>query len=192
MKKIFSLAVVAVVALSASAQNIQFGVKGGLNASSLSNIEDAVGKLGFNAGVTADYQLAGSLYVLSGLEYTTKGAEISIPGSIQDYTSTLSYLQLPIHAGYKISIADDTRLVLHAGPYLAYALSAKTKVGSKKTDIIDDMNRFDAGLGVGAKAELGKISVGLGVDYGLTTINKNTEDGKNRNVNASLSVGYKF
>ncbi len=54
------------------------------------------------------------------------------------------------------------------------------------------MNRFDAGLGVGAKAELGKISVGLGVDYGLTTINKNTEDGKNRNVNASLSVGYKF
>ncbi len=192
MKKIFSLAVVAVVALSASAQNIQFGVKGGLNASSLSNIEDAVGKLGFNAGVTADYQLAGSLYVLSGLEYTTKGAEISIPGSIQDYTSTLSYLQLPIHAGYKMSIADNTRLVLHAGPYLAYALSAKTKAGSEKTNVINDTNRFDAGLGGGAKVELGKISVGLGVDYGLTTVNKDTEGGKSRNMNASLSVGYKF
>ncbi len=192
MKKIFSLAVVAVVALSASAQNIQLGIKGGLNASNLSNINDTEAKIGFNAGVTADYQLAESLYVLSGLEYTTKGAEISIPGSIQDYTSTLSYLQLPIHAGYKMSIADNTRLVLHAGPYLAYALSAKTKAGSEKTNVINDTNRFDAGLGGGAKVELGKISVGLGVDYGLTTVNKDTEGGKSRNMNASLSVGYKF
>ncbi len=192
MKKIFSLAVVAVVALSASAQNIQLGIKGGLNASNLSNINDTEAKIGFNAGVTADYQLAESLYVLSGLEYTTKGAKFSVSGSTQEYSSTLSYLQLPIHAGYKMSIADNTRLVLHAGPYLAYALSAKTKAGSEKTDIIDGMNRFDAGLGGGAKVELGKISVGLGVDYGLTTVNKDTEGGKNRNMNASLSVGYKF
>ncbi len=192
MKKIFSLAVVAVVALSASAQNIQLGIKGGLNASNLSNINDTEAKIGFNAGVTADYQLAESLYVLSGLEYTTKGAKFSVSGSTQEYSSTLSYLQLPIHAGYKMSIADNTRLVLHAGPYLAYALSAKTKAGSEKTDIIDGMNRFDAGLGGGAKVELGKISVGLGVDYGLTTVNKDTEGGKSRNMNASLSVGYKF
>ncbi len=191
MKKIFSLAVVAVVALSASAQNIQFGVKGGLNMSNISNTGlDSKAKIGFNVGVTADYQVSKDLYVLSGLEYITKGEKYKIEGG--DASLNLAYMQLPIHAGYKISIADDTRLVLHAGPYLAYALSAKTKVGSKKTNIIDDMNRFDAGLGVGAKAELGKISVGLGVDYGLTTINKNTEDGKNRNVNASLSVGYKF
>ncbi len=181
----------AVVALSASAQNIQFGVKGGLNASSLSNIEDAVGKLGFNAGVTADYQLAESLYVLSGLEYTVKGSKFS-DVEVSSGSFNLSYLQLPIHAGYKMSIADNTRLVLHAGPYLAYALSAKTKAGSEKTDIIDGMNRFDAGLGGGAKVELGKISVGLGVDYGLTTVNKDTEGGKSRNMNASLSVGYKF
>ncbi len=192
MKKIFSLAVVAVVALSASAQNIQLGIKGGLNASNLSNINDTEAKIGFNAGVTADYQLAESLYVLSGLEYTTKGAKFSVSGSTQEYSSTLSYLQLPIHAGYKMSIADNTRLVLHAGPYLAYALSAKTKAGSEKTNVINDTNRFDAGLGGGAKVELGKISVGLGVDYGLTTVNKDTEGGKNRNMNASLSVGYKF
>lgn len=191
MKKIFSLAVVAVVALGASAQNIQFGVKGGLNISNLTKASNSKAKIGFNAGVTADYQLAENLYVLSGLEYTTKGAKFS-DVEVSSASFNLNYLQLPIHAGYKMSIADDTRLVLHAGPYLAYALSAKTKVGSKKADIIDGINRFDAGLGIGAKVELGKISVGLGVDYGLTTINKDAKNGKNRNMNAGLSVGYKF
>lgn len=192
MKKIFSLAVVAVVALSASAQNIQFGVKGGLNISNLTKASNSKAKIGFNAGVTADYQLAENLYVLSGLEYTTKGAKFTTSEATEDASTNLGYLQLPIHAGYKMSIADDTRLVLHAGPYLAYALSAKNKVGSEKTDIIDGINRFDAGLGIGAKVELGKISVGLGVDYGLTTVNKDTKNGKNRNMNAGLSVGYKF
>lgn len=192
MKKIFSLAVVAVVALGASAQNIQFGVKGGLNISNLTKASNSKAKIGFNAGVTADYQLAESLYVLSGLEYTTKGAKFTASELSVDASTNLGYLQLPIHAGYKMSIADDTRLVLHAGPYLAYALSAKTKAGSEKTDIIDGINRFDAGLGIGAKVELGKISVGLGVDYGLTTVNKDTKNGKNRNMNAGLSVGYKF
>ncbi len=191
MKKIFSLAVVAVVALSASAQNIQFGVKGGLNMSNISNTGlDSKAKIGFNVGVTADYQVSKDLYVLSGLEYITKGEKYQIEN--RDASLNLAYLQLPIHAGYKITIADDTRLVLHAGPYLAYALSAKTKVSGESTDIINDINRFDAGLGIGAKAELGKISVGLGVDFGFLKVNKSAQDKDNKNMNASLSVGYKF
>jgi len=111
---------------------------------------------------------------------------------------SLGYIQLPIHIGYKTQISEGTKLVLHAGPYVAYAAKGTLKSGGVSVDWfdknIDDLykpKRFDAGLGIGAGLEFDKIAVGLGVDYGLLDIMKSSSVSA-KTINASLSLGYKF
>lgn len=194
----------ATIGASAQSSPLQFGVKAGANLSNWSgDINDTDAKFGFNVGVTVDYAFNTNWYLMSGLEFTTKGAKIDL---ITDYTGEYAtakltgnamYLQLPIHAGYKLPIAENTNLVFHAGPYLAYGVGGKvtTKIdgfGKVKDDFFGDhsFKRFDFGLGFGAGVEFGKINAGLGYDFGLVNINQGI--GTVRNMNGYLSVGYKF
>ncbi|MBB4037088.1 hypothetical protein GGR21_003003 [Dysgonomonas hofstadii] len=212
------IAVAVLVGMSANAQEkpLTFGVKAGMSLSNFNGDLDMDAKIGFNAGVTMDYALAPDLYLLTGLDFTTKGAK---DGDDFKMKLNLSYLQLPIHVGYKLNISENTRLNLHAGPYLAYAVSGKWKVkeggvegsidafGDEVDAVGLKMKRFDFGLGLGVGVEFGQFNVGLGYDLGLLNIadfGKNVEideegtitvDASNfkvRNMNAYLTVGYKF
>ncbi len=193
------VAIALLIGVSASAQDtpITFGVKVGANLSNFSGDLDMDAKFGFNAGVTLDYAFTPDVYLLTGLEFTTKGAKIK--EGDESLTMNPMYLQLPVHVGYKLTVADNTRLVFHAGPYVAYGLGGKTTVKiagiKEKGDFFGSeeeggAKRFDFGVGLGVGAEFGKIGVGLGYDFGL--LNMARGDGKVRNMNAYLTVGYKF
>jgi hypothetical protein len=197
---------------------VRFGVKAGVNLSNFTGdlYQDAKNRVGFNAGITMDYAFTENWYLMTGLEFTTKGAKAvfteSIPGvasAKETYKMSPSYLELPIHAGYKLGLSESTNLVLHAGPYLAYGLGGKVKYDGKSVSENgvsqasaesnffgkDGMaNRFDFGLGIGAGLEFGNIGVDLGYDFGLVNITKKMEGIKptTRTANAYLSVGYKF
>lgn len=191
-----------IITTNVSAQiPVSFGLKAGVNLSEIQKLEDDV-KVGFNFGLTADLQLTDNFYLLSGLELTTKGAKGKSYNLADEQGVTYTnvklntmYLQLPVHAGYKLEIAPTIKLVFRAGPYLAYGIDGKIKgeAGNKSLDIDffgDDTNRFDFGIGGAVGAEFAdKITVSLGADQGLTKIFK---DGKQKNRSASLSVGYKF
>ena len=104
------------------------------------------------------------------------------------------YIQLPIHAGYKLDLTPGTKLVFRAGPYLAYGVGGKIKSDAKLFEdqdfFGDDTNRFDFGIGGAVGVEfLNKINVSLGADHGLTKVFKDT---KIKNRAAYISVGYKF
>lgn len=188
--------IIAGISLSAQDKKFTFGVKAGLNMSSISgDISDTKVRFGYNVGVTADYAINQNWYILSGLEYTTKGVNGSDGESIH-----AAYIQLPVHAGYKLEVAPGTKLIFHAGPYLAYGTNGNTEItvfqlgdlsfgGKAKT--FDIFRRFDAGLGLGIGAEFGKFGVDLGWDYGLVNM---VEEGKGslRTGNAYLSASYKF
>jgi hypothetical protein len=202
MKKTILTAALALAAIFgtnsyAQTSSAQLGVKGGINFANFTGDADgAKAKVGFNLGLTVDYKLAASVYLLSGLEYTLKGCKVEESGA--SVSLGLGYIQLPVHIGYKTEISQGTNLVLHAGPYFAYAAKGTLKSGGVSVnwfdENVDDIfkpKRFDAGLGIGAGLEFGKIAVGLGVDYGLLDIDKSS-DGSLRNINTSLSVGYKF
>ncbi|MDR1882511.1 MAG: PorT family protein [Prevotella sp.] len=201
MKTIFKTNLVIIALLLAMGINAQdkpltFGIKAGANLSNLGgdDTEDLSAKAGFNAGVTLDFALASDLYLLTGLEYSTKGTKNG------DVKLNLGYLQLPVHLGYKLEVVDGTKLVFHAGPYLGYAASGQWKAEGVSIDAFGDevdqlevtkLKRFDFGLGLGVGAELGKIGVGLGYDFGLANL-FDTSEAKVRNMNAYLTVGYKF
>lgn len=203
MLKATVLAVSLLIGISASAQDspIQFGVKAGLNLSNFGGKagDDLDAKIGFNVGVTVDYALTEDVYLLSGLELTTKGAKLSESGA--KLTFNPMYLQLPIHAGYKLAIAEGTKLVFHAGPYLAYGIGGKAKLtGAGDEDYKIDFfgseeeggaKSFDFGVGLGVGAEFGQINAGLGYDFGLANISR-SDDAKLKTQNAYLTVGYKF
>lgn len=197
---------------------ITFGVKGGVNLSNFGGdgADGMDAKIGFNVGLTVDYALTQDLYLLTGLEFTMKGGkdEGSVSMIHPDY-GTISfsgkendnpmYLQIPIHLGYKLAVTDATKIVFRAGPYVAYGIGGKTKVEGKfikdgtTIDLDGDSDffgkdmakRFDFGLGLGVGAEFGKIGATLGYDFGLANIAP-SGGGKVRNMNAYLTLGYKF
>lgn len=93
----------------------------------------------------------------------------------------------------RFNVANNTNLVVTAGPYLACGVAGKAKAGgeSVKTFSNDglDFKRFDAGLGVGVALEFGKIIAGLDGQFGLVDVQK---VGNPKNMNFSIIVGYKF
>lgn len=207
------------IGMNAQEKALQFGVKAGANLSNFNgDVDDNKAKVGFNVGVTVDYALTSNLYLLSGLEFTTKGAKSQhTEVYVDEYenisftnvkeTVNLTYLELPVHIGYKLLVGQNTRIIFHGGPYIAYGLGGKYK--TKYSAIYDDekedsfgknaLKRLDFGLGAGAGVEFGQINVGLGYDFGLTNIARKYYDSddqlinnKVRNMNGYLTVGYKF
>ena len=184
------------VATAASAQ-VSFGIQGGANLSNL-NIEglSTSSKFGFNAGVLADFGLTHDMGIRSGLHFTTKGAKHEL-GPIET-TINLMYLQIPVHFAYKIDVMPGTRIVFHGGPYVAYGIGGSISINVPgESDSIeafgDDggFDRFDFGLGIGVGFEFGRFLTGIGWDMGLLNIS-NSDEGTARNMNAHLTVGFRF
>lgn len=202
------------------AQSASLSIKGGLNMSNFygDNLSKKNMKPGFHIGVGADLEFTPTIALQTGLLFTTKGAKyhydfpLKAVGEIE-YNVTANYIQMPIHLAYKLEVTPGTKVVFHAGPYLAYGVGGKSKIVSNytqdKEQFIGEQERntfgkgfgfkpFDSGLGVGIGAEFGMITVDLGWDMGLVNIARTTKVGettynhKIKNQSAYLSLGYKF
>lgn len=199
------------------AQSASLNIKGGLNLSNFygDNLSDKNMKPGFHIGVGADLEFVTNISLQTGLSFTSKGAkytyDVPVVGDVE-YNVTANYIQLPIHLAYKIDVTPDTKLFIHAGPYIAYGISGKRNIESKYSADLDKFfgdqevntfdkkygyKRFDAGVGLGVGAEFSLIFIDLGWDLGLTNIGRKIEalptyKPNVKNHSAYLSVGYKF
>jgi len=176
-----------------------FGVKAGINFSNIGgDINNTEAKLGFNIGATLDYGLTSDIYLLTGLDLTSKGFKIKEDYSNSKTKAGLIYIQLPVHVGYKLIVSNDTEITFHIGPYMAYGIGGKYKKNLEglktegSTFDVFSFNRFDFGLGIGVQADFKNVGVGLGYDWGLSNISKIKEEGKIRNKNIYITLGYKF
>ena len=212
------IALLGVVSL-VSAQSAFLNVKGGLNMSNFygDNLNDKNMKSGFHIGVGADLEFLHNISLQTGLYYSSKGAKYTYSSAITEdveFNVSANYIQLPIHIAYKLDVSPGTKLVFHAGPYMAYGIGGKRKIDSKYTE---DLNQFfgknevdtfdkdwgfkpfDIGVGIGVGAEFGLIFIDLGWDMGLKDISrsalKNISKSNKvtaKNQSAYLSLGYKF
>ena len=184
------------------AQNTSFSIKGGVNMSNFygDELNDKNMKVGFHAGIGADFEFTPNMAIQSGLFFTSKGAKYTTDLVSTELNANANFIQLPLHFAYKIDVMPGTRVVLHAGPYVAYGIGGKTSAGSLEVDtfkddafldVLNGLKPFDAGLGLGVGAEFGRILVDIGWDMGLTNLSRvSGYDVKTQN--AYLSVGYKF
>ncbi len=200
-------------------QKIIIGPRVGLNISSLnlSNIESQndKSKIGFNVGVAVEFPIVRSFYINSGLFYTTKG--IKFDYSERDYsekeTYNAGYLEIPVYASYRLNFAEESQLQVNFGPYFAYGINGKVKWeendGGDKSRYEYDLfgcadpnsedekagiKRFDCGLGVGLGYTFNRIYLGINYQFGLVNIadKKEWDNGKIKNTNFNISLGYNF
>lgn len=215
MKKIVLVVLLAGWIFGGYAQEVKFGVKAGMNMTSLgSDFKDALEgfdqktKIGFHIGAFVDLGITENFYIQPGLYYSNKGAKFEAKEN-SDYKVkvNLSYLEIPILASYRFRLSDNMKLHINTGPYLAYGLGGKFKFEpSELEEAMDgdvkafdedegDLKRFDFGWSFGAGVNFSAVYVGLKYDLGFSNIAGDSYDEvdvKIHNRNFSVSVGYTF
>ncbi|MDI5897546.1 porin family protein [Flavobacterium yafengii] len=181
-KLIFTSLVITFMTLTnANAQeNVsKFGVKGGVNFSNLytDDVDDNNMLTGFNVGFFAKLPIANNIALQPEISYTGKGAELVYNNAFVSGTAQfkLDYIEVPL-----LLVVNVTKnFNIHAGPYAAYMVSAKTTNKSDSGSYnfednidTDDFNKFDAGLAGGVGIDLEPVSFGVRYNYGLTKIGK--------------------
>ena len=104
-----------------------------------------------------------------------------------------AYLQLPLWAGFKLRVTEDIALLFSLGPYFAYGLHGKSKMGSFEVDTFSDdmVKNFDCGAMSGVGLEWQNLNFGIGGESGMVNImQEGNSKAENRNV--TFFVGYKF
>ena len=186
MKKIFMMAVMAVAALTANAQQeagtFSIQPKAGLNVSSLSG-DGTKAKAGFTAGVEGMYQATEKFGVSLGVMYSMQGAKSKANSDIK---MNYGYINIPILANYYVVKG----LAIKAGIQPGFMTSAKYKIGDNSTDVKDRCKKFDFSIPVGVSYEIANVVFDARYNFGLTKTVKDVEKGKNGVF--QFTVGYKF
>ena len=189
----------AVEALKAQLFPVSFGFKAGMNLANFGGDTRSDAKLKYQFGTVVQANLPAGFYVVSGVEYTAKGAKARAENGTMTSFSP-HYLQVPVRLGYEVGVLPEVNLQFSAGPYFAYGIAGKAKIEGEKISMFgeDGLNydRQDFGVGVGVGVEFLRIAtVTLGCDFGLKDISRREGAytiGKVRNQNAYLTVGVKF
>lgn len=217
MKRITIIALLAVtVTLSASAQELRYGVTAGADITLPGKHFDS--RVGFHIGAKMEIGLpsiAEGLFLDATLSMTQKpmknswgfdtygqnGDQAPVEGW-GEQTLTPTYLQLALQPAYRFGIGNGFGLFVKGGPYVATGIFGNSKVkwntsdgthGSDKEGVFKHaMNRFDWGLGVAVGAEFGKhLQFTVGHDWGLKKLDKDGVSNLKHRV-LSLSLAYMF
>ncbi|MDR1756960.1 MAG: PorT family protein [Culturomica sp.] len=206
MKKM--MIVVALVAMSATAAFAQFsyGVKGGLNFSSVSNMDKLLGdntkmKPSFYLGAFAEYKVNDFFGISPELVYSRQGLAADVEMEYLGFEEEgdvktkyrLNYLNVTVLA--KFYVLEG--LSVDFGPQFGFLLSSKLYMeagGEDETEDMKDTNKgFDLSVGLGLTYNFNQFFVQGRYNLGLTDVAKDNEsDDKFRNNVIQFGVGYRF
>ena len=199
MNKKFHVLLLTVVLTGHYAQaQFSFGVRAGFNYTNFYDSEGCKFKPGFQAGVVGDLSVAPAFSIQPAILFATQGCKTeysNLASSSSDATTTLNYIQVPVHFQYKVDLSGP-KLFVQAGPFFGYGLGGKTKAGSNSVDIKmggdENLKAIDYGVSGGVGVQFGHIQVGVGYLLGLADIN-NTDFGHSvKNTGLSLALTYLF
>lgn len=181
------------------AQDVEFGVKGGLAISWLTNtvvtgLETVYPHNNFYAGGFATINVSDNFIIQPELIYAGKGHsdKSEVLGS---YNRRLGYLQVPVYAGYRLSRKNYTVM---AGPEFGYLLNSTTVVNGKPVNTTSECRRFNIALALQTNYMVtDNFGVDVKFDWGMNgTFKPNMYaekiSDKGRNVSLQIGVCYKF
>jgi hypothetical protein len=195
MKKLMTLVtVIGMIMVAQAQQDIRFGIKGGLNISSISgeDVENTDARTSFHGGIMIEIPINEKFSFQPELLYSSLG----IKENDDNAELRLNYLTLPLMAKYYV--ADN--FSLEAGPQIGILLSADAKVeGENEGGVEEIFKNFDAAInfGVGYKLDNG-LNFGARYNLGLIKIfdfdNSFIDDEEIKAYNSviQISVGYFF
>jgi len=168
MKKVIALVVfAAAMTLTAQAQGIKFGVKGGLNITKMTFSKDIVSsdnKTGFFVGPSLKLSLPLGFGADIAALYDERSADLdvglssSVPTGDEITKVKQKSIQVPINLRYNIGLGSSAAVYLAAGPQFGFPVSDKvydTKVGEYRLKDANLSINFGAGLTLLGHLELG-------------------------------------
>lgn len=197
IKKILVVCFLTLGVISASAQSTTWGIKAGLNVSSVDGVSYAKYVPGFHLGVVGQFLLVeggdapGTGFgIETGIGYSMLSNKVKTGASTGERNRVVknpgtyhsSYIQMPIKAFYKFSAGDNLFLYPTAGVYFAYGIGGSD-------DYFDSFQRFDVGIDLGLNMQYDHFTVGVAWERGLSKV---WENQKAYNNNAMVSLGYMF
>lgn len=189
MKKtmLFVAALFFMIGATTAQKRVYFGVKGGLNASSLSS-SGATQKLGFNAGALMHIHTNSNAWgIQPELIYSLEGAKIPVIGNNDKANLNLSYLNVPVLVQYMW----DNGFRVEAGPQFGFLVGAKSKLGSSNIDVKDNYNTFNFSVPVGL-GYLTRSGLGFDARYNIGVSNINKGSGTLRANTFQFGIFYQF
>ena len=173
MKKLVLILFAGISFAAAHAQGqVQFGIKGGLN---LSTVTVSNGFNGysyntlpnFNAGVFLKIPVVRFFSVQPEIYYSGQGFK-SDDGSGGEYSEHVNYLNIPVLARF----ATRSGVYLETGPQLGIKLSAKDKEQGVSTDISSAYNSADFSwvFGVGYKFPMSPVGIDFRYNAGIINV----------------------
>lgn len=205
MKRIILTAAAVFAFGLANAQEVEFGIKGGLN---LANFEgdleglEMKSKAGFHVGGFVAVKLSDKFTFQPEVMYSTQGAKADniqqdVNGTVYnaDVDFNLAYVNVPLMLKY---YAAD-KFNIEFGPQVGFLTAAKVKATvdgiSAEQDAKDQFESVDFGVNLGAGYDFTeKLSAGVRYNLGISNIAKTEpgDDSKVKNAVFSVSLGYKF
>ncbi|MBR4438940.1 MAG: PorT family protein [Bacteroidales bacterium] len=197
MKRILAIALIAAFAFAATANvaKAQFGIKGGIYTTKLSNINKDFkfkDNIGYQAGILYSHHVTPGFVVQPELLFINRTATIapreSMPGATNEKIE-LQYLQIPLSIQYGFNLVV-VRPYVQAVPYISYAIGKNHNAGSW-----DDLNRFTGGVGLGVGADLWKFQVNVRYNWDISKVGegeKGTYDGWKTSKQKGLEVSLAF
>ena len=197
MKKVTGLVLIilmAFIAVPAKSQ-LKFGVKGGLNISSVhlnSDILKADNVTGFQIGpmIETTIPLIG-IGLDAAILYSQKGVDMKTEGTVTSTSMKTDYLDIPVNLKWKFGI-PLVKAYLSAGPYVGFRVG-----GDKIWNVLGEQikaKNFSAGLNFGVGAELiSHLQVGINYGLGLTdNYSSDKFDMKAKNRGWSITAAVLF
>ena len=193
MKKMMMIAVMALVAMTASAQKtlrdsgtFTLQPKAGLALGSFSGDyvkapgqDDPKMRVGFLAGVEGEYYINDWFSAAAGVNYAQQGWKFD------PVTTKLDFLNIPLTANFYVAPG----LALKTGFQLGFMLSAK----EEDVDVKDAFETMNLSIPLGISYEISNFVFDARYNIGVTNLLKHGgSDFKYRSDLIQLTVGYKF
>ena len=155
MKRILMAMAVCLACCFTTAQaQFKFGLKGGLNVSSVrlnSSVFDGSNRAGFHVGPTLEFTLPlGWLGLeISALYDTYKVAMEGVDenGNLTKPSSTLRYVDVPLNVNAGFGLGSFAKIFISTGPQIAFSLG-DSKILDYKYDLKNSLFSWNAGLNV--------------------------------------------
>lgn len=172
-----------------------FGVKAGVNSSTLSTDDDALdvsSRWGAVAGLFAGRNITDNLGMQLEALFSQRGAKDTTGGT--DTTLRLTYLDVPLTARFGSTTSNNVHFHAFTGPQLGLKISAKVKDDflGIETDLDDEVKSWDFGWTLGAGVEMNKLSLDARYTIGLTNIDNSDSDAAIKNRTFTVLLGYRF
>jgi hypothetical protein len=173
MKKIVFFLLFSLLIVYSSQAQIRFGVKGGVNLSSVSvNDGNVIDKnvTGFHIGPSLEMLINDAFGLETSVLYSQKG--VKFKDGKNTSTNKNGYLEIPVNLKYLFNVSNNFKPYALAGPYINFRVSGDDNFNTSYGNVKEQWKAksFGTGLNFGAGVQMLNF-LQFGVNYSLSLTN---------------------